>query len=49
MGLVEIINDVTMEEFYGEIWPHLGKATRDLDESIRNVIKVADTPIIVTG
>lgn len=45
MGLVEIINDVTMEEFYAEVWPYLGKAASDLDNSIRNVIKVADAAI----
>ena len=45
LGLVAIMEDLTIEEFYEEVWPHVGRAATDLDNSIRNVIKVADETI----
>ncbi|MBC7553337.1 MAG: hypothetical protein H7257_05110 [Taibaiella sp.] len=45
MGAMNIIDFITPEEFHNEIWPQMGKAVTDLDNSIKDVVKIADETV----
>lgn len=47
MGAMYVMDYVSQEEFYGEIWPQMGKAVDDLDRSIKEVITIADETIVL--
>ena len=45
MGVINIRDLVSPEEFNTEIWPQMQKAVTDLDNSIRDVVRIADETI----
>ncbi len=45
MGAMLVFDFMTQEEFNTEIWPHMSKATKDLDNAIKEVIVLADGTI----
>ncbi len=49
MGAMIVVDYMSPEEFYSEIWPQMGKAVNDLDTSIKDVITIADDTIKLYG
>lgn len=49
MGAMNIQEYMTNEEFYSEIWPGMRKAVTDLDNSIKDVITIADETVNMYG
>jgi signal transduction histidine kinase len=49
MGAMEIKDFISNEEFENEIWPLMKKATVDLDNSIREVVAIADETVELYG
>ncbi len=49
MGAMYVMDYISPEEFYTDIWPQMGKAVDDLDRSIKEVITIADETITLYG
>lgn len=49
MGAMIIQEYMSSEEFYNEVWPQMQKAVTDLDNSIKDVITIADDTVNLYG
>jgi len=49
MGAMVIQEYISADEFYADIWPQMKKAVSDLDDSIKQVISIADETVDLYG
>jgi hypothetical protein len=45
MGAMNIKPDIDPQEYESEVWPQMQKAVTDLDNSIQDVIRLADETV----